>query len=395
MSFNTAAAAFALLACSLPAHAALAPPAGCALAGPQAAAASRPVAPVFPPVPLQVRTPVEPVVFPGGARNYLLYELHLQNFASAALTVRGIDVMNADGATDVAIASFDELHVNALLRPVGTDDLQYHTERSGDAHRRLAGGQGAVAFMCIAFDGAAPVPGKLRHRVLLDGAVAEGPLVQVQRPVLPVFGRPVAGTDWIAAHGPSLSSHHRMGVIVAGGQAQLARRYAIDWRKVKDGASFAGDPRALRSHYVYGEKVYAVADGDIVVARDGLPDNIPRTAAGFTPALPITLENIAGNTVVIALGNGQFAAYAHLQPGTLQVKPGERVKRGQWLGRVGNSGDAREPHLHFQVTSNPDILASEGAPYVFERYRIKAGEGEWETRNGEFPMGPMTIDFGP
>lgn len=386
-------AALALYALSVPAAAA-APPAGCDMADLQGAAA-KPAAPAFPPIALQVRTPVEPVVFPSGGRNYLLYELHLHNFAAEPMTVRGIDVMNADGRVDKQIAGLNEAQVNALLRPIGVDELQYHTPRKGDAHRRLAGGQGAVAFLCIAFDGEAPVPARLRHRILLDSMVAEGPVIQTHRSTLPAFGPPLEGSDWTGAHGPSLVSHHRMGVMVAGGEAQISRRYAFDFRKVKAGASFSGDARDLRSHYVYGERVFAVADGMVAVARDGFPDNIPRTAAGFTPALPITLDNLAGNTVVIALANGQFAAYAHLQPGSVQVKAGERVRRGQWLGRVGNSGDAREPHLHFQVTSTPDILASEGAPYVFEQYRMKVEGGQWETRSGEFPMGPMTIDFGP
>lgn len=394
MSFRIGIAAIALWAYSL--AAAGAPlPAGCESASAPLAAAGTALDAAFPPTPLHVRTPVEPVVFPGAGRNYLVYELHLQNFSTAPMTVRGIDVLNADGAVDAPIARFNETQVNALLRPIGSDDLQHHTARKGDAHRRMAGGQGALAFLCLAFDGDVPIPGKLRHRVLLDGAVAEGPLLQTRRTVLPVFGRPVAGTDWIAAHGPSLTSHHRMGVMVAGGQAQLSRRFAFDFRKMKAGVSFSGDARDVRAHYVYGEKVFAVADGTVAVARDGFPDNIPRTAAGFTPALPVTLDNLAGNTVVIALGDGQFASYAHLQPGSVQVKPGQRVKRGQWLGRVGNSGDAREPHLHFQLTSNADILASEGAPYVFEQYRMKIDGGQWEARSREFPMGPMTIDFGP
>lgn len=212
------------------------------------------------------------------------------------------------------MAVLNEAEVNALMRPIGVDDVQHHT--------------------------------------VLDGAVAEGPLVRTRAGALPVLGRPVGGSDWIAASGPSVLSHHRMGLIVAGGLAQLSRRFAFDFRQVKGGASFAGDARDVRAHHVDAQRVFAVADG-------------------------------------------QFASYAHLQPGSVQVKPGERVKRGQWLGRVGNSGDAREPHLHFQLTSGPNILASEGAPFVFEQYRMKAPDGEWETRSGEYPMGPMTIDFGP
>jgi murein DD-endopeptidase MepM/ murein hydrolase activator NlpD len=66
--------------------------------------------------------------------------------------------------------------------------------------------------------------------------------------------------------------------------------------------------------------------------------------------------------ITIDLGDGQFAYYMHLQPGSLRVKAGERVRRGQVLARVGCSGDAREPHLHFELTDSPKLIAGEGLP---------------------------------
>lgn len=78
----------------------------------------------------------------------------------------------------------------------------------------------------------------------------------------------------------------------------------------------------------------------------------------------------------------------------MRVKPGERVQRGQVLGRVGNSGDARLPHLHFQVSTAPDILTSEGLPFVIDQYRLKVGDKDWETQTREFPLGEALIDFG-
>lgn len=77
----------------------------------------------------------------------------------------------------------------------------------------------------------------------------------------------------------------------------------------------------------------AVADGRVVTARDGLPDNVPGHAEAFHPAVPITLETVAG--ITLDLGGGQFAYYMHLQPGSLRVKVGDRVRRGQLLARVG------------------------------------------------------------
>src|SRR5258708_32928973 len=113
--------------------------------------------------------------------------------------------------------------------------------------------------------------------------------------------------------------------------------------------------------------VLAVADGSRITAKDGLPVNIPVHYEAFHPAVPITLDTVAGNTITIDFGGGQFAYYMHLEPGSLGVKAGDRVRKGQLLARVGCSGDAREPHLHFQVTDSPKLMACEGLPYSLDQ----------------------------
>ena len=379
-SLLTAAPLLAATAADLP------PPEGCDViaAGAPVRLATTMQTAVFPPPQLDVRTPLEPTVLAGTGRNYLLYELHLHNFSDDSMTLRGLEVLA--GSEPLALLALTAGQLRQRVRVAGAS--------SGEGPVQLAGGQSAVAYLCLAFDAGAAVPAALRHRLLLDGALADGPLIGTRHTPLAVLGRPLQGTGWTADNGPGIHSHHRMDLFVAGGMAQLARRYAIDWKIYRDGAMFAGDARDVRSYFAYGENVLAVADGEIVEARDGMPDNIPRTAAGFTPAVPITMENVAGNFVTIALGNGQFAQYVHLQPGSVQVKTGERVRRGQLLGRVGNSGDARVPHLHFQVASNPDILASEGLPFLFEQYRLKVAGNAWEARAREYPIGDGVIDFG-
>ena len=355
-------------------------PAGCAVAGKGAAASlpTAPASPVFPPVQLDMRTPVAPSAVPSGGRNYLIYELHLRNFAHEALALRGLEVL----AGGQPVAGFSGPALAALLVPVGP----------GKGEDRLEAGRSVVAFLCLAFERGVAVPKALRHRIHVDGAVADGPLVQVRRAAPIVLAAPVAGAGWTADNTPSLHSHHRMGLIVAGGQAQISRRFAIDWKKLKNGAAFSGDALDVRSYHAYGENLLAVGDGTVVDARDGFPDNVPRTQAGFTPAVPVTMESVAGNTIVIDLGKGQFASYSHLQPGSVQVKVGERVRRGQVLGRIGNSGDARWPHLHFQVTATPHILDSEAVPFVFEGYSTGAA-GQRRAARHEYPMGDIVIDI--
>jgi len=107
------------------------------------------------------------------------------------------------------------------------------------------------------------------------------------------------------------------------------------------------------------------------------------------------MDTVMGNFIVLALGDGQFAQYVHLQPGSLRVKSGDHVKRGQVLAHVGNSGDARWPHLHFQVSDSPDILASEGLPYLVDQFKLKLTDGQWALRSNEFPLNDGVVDFGP
>jgi murein DD-endopeptidase MepM/ murein hydrolase activator NlpD len=213
-----------------------------------------------------------------------------------------------------------------------------------------------------------------------------------------VLGPPVEGANWVASDGPSNDedNHHRRGVVILAGQAVDSRRYAIDWKQMREGASFSGDARNVRSYYSYGKSVLAVADGRVVAARDGLPDNIPGHGESFHPAVPITLETAAGNTITLDLGGGQFAYYMHLQPGSLRVKAGDRVRRGQVVARIGASGDAREPHLHFEVTTSSKPMVGEGVPYLIDRYRCKTTkEGPMVLHIHELPLDKSVVVFDP
>jgi murein DD-endopeptidase MepM/ murein hydrolase activator NlpD len=159
----------------------------------------------------------------------------------------------------------------------------------------------------------------------------------------------------------------------------------------ENGATFSGDPLDKRSYYSYGKAVLAVADGRVVTATE----NVPGHNEGFHPAVPITPETVGGNAITLDLGGGQFAHYLHLQPGSLRVKSGDLVRRGQILARIGNSGDARAPHLHFQVSTSSRLLAGEGVPYLIDQYRVStASNGATERRTRELPLKDTLVDFG-
>jgi len=344
------------------------------------------------PPPLEMRVPFEPTAFASDGRTYLTYELYLTNFAANPIILRRVEVLDADDSGEVPVAAIEAGQLDGLLQSIGA---QTTTDGNNDPHQ-LAGGRSVVLFLWITLEHGVHVPNRLRHRVLTAEFAAEGAVIATHHTELRVLGAPVRGSNWLASDGPSndQDNHHRRGILVSEGRAQISRRYAIDWMQSENAATSIGDPLDKHSYYAYGKAVLAVADGTVVTARDGLPDNVPGHNEGFHPAVPITPDTFAGNTITIELGGGQFAHYLHLQPGSLRVKTGDIVRCGQLLARIGDSGDAREPHLHFQVSTSSRLLAGEGLPYLIDQYRVKSADNAWQKHSRELPLGNMVIDFG-
>ena len=334
---------------------------------------------------LEMRTPVSPAYFSSGGRRYLVYEVQLRNLSDQAMDIGSFSVLDADRpATPIAV--FSGAALGTLLHPVGKEGAPVKVGM-------LDEGRSAIAFLCLAFSPGSPLPSRLSDRVTLSGTTLVGPDIAIDTSPSRVLGAPVTGGVWTAAGGPGNDSHHRLGWFAVGGVASIARRYAIDWKIIENGSSFTGDALDVNAYHAYGKDVLAVADGVVVGAHDGQPNNVPRTPAGFKTALPVTLDNVAGNFVILDIGQGQYAEYAHLKPGSVRVKKGDRVTRGQVIGAIGASGDAREPHLHFQLSNTPDFFAGEGLPYVIDRFVLHDGEARSE-RVDELPVEDMRVDFG-
>ena len=126
-----------------------------------------------------------------------------------------------------------------------------------------------------------------------------------------------------------------------------------------------GDPTLPTSFPTFGQPVLAVADATVVEAVDRYPDLLVGQARE-----DVTPDTAGGNRVVLDLGEGRFAIYAHLQAGSVAVQPGDRVRRGQQIAKVGSSGTSGGPHLHFQVTDRPSVIVGDGLPYVFDAFEL-------------------------
>jgi hypothetical protein len=161
---------------------------------------------------------------------------------------------------------------------------------------------------------------------------------------------------------------HRGATLSINGTVHAAERFAIDFVQLGDNRATAqGDPGVTGSYGYFGDEIHSVAPGRVVGLQDGLPEATP----GALPSGQ-TVQSAGGNYVVVDLGRGRYAFYAHMQPGSLKVKVGDRVTAGQVLGVLGNTGNSDAPHLHFHIMDGPSPLLSNGLPFVFTRF---TGEG--------------------
>jgi murein DD-endopeptidase MepM/ murein hydrolase activator NlpD len=152
------------------------------------------------------------------------------------------------------------------------------------------------------------------------------------------------------------------------GVPYLSERFAADLIRIDANGNAADSEDLTRndSFIGYGAPVYAVADGRVVSTVDDVAENTPLHEP---PGSQFTLRTIVGNRVVLELADGTYATYGHLKTGSVAVRIGQRVHRGQRLARVGNTGVSGAPHLHFQLSDGPDPVASDGRPYALRSFR--------------------------
>jgi murein DD-endopeptidase MepM/ murein hydrolase activator NlpD len=72
-----------------------------------------------------------------------------------------------------------------------------------------------------------------------------------------------------------------------------------------------------------------------------------------------------GNHVVIDHGNSEFSMIAHFQAGSVLVRASDHVRQGEPIGKLGASGEATGPHVHYQLQAGPDWQYADGLPCTF------------------------------
>jgi peptidase M23-like protein len=342
--------------------------------------------PVNPLVPVAAEIPEPPVPFRTADREFLAYEIHLVDLSSHDATLENVEVF----AGEKALARYSGKELLAMIERPGADPkLADKSVLAGDTH--------AIVFLWVPFEG--DPPHDLTHRLTfkvmtasgkIEDRVMEGLPVAVSKRRVPVLVPPLSGGPWVA-RGIGNDSYHRRGYLAVRGRAVVCQRFAIDWGKLDaEGHDHTGEGTRNADYAGYGEPVFAVADATVSEVLDGLEENDPPTQ---TPKVPMTYTNIPGNHIVLDLGDGLFALYAHLKPGSLQVKMGDRVHAGDRIAALGDSGNAVGPHLHFHISDSKEPIAGEGIPFAIESFRQIGTEtpadierGQWKPTDGTKPI---------
>jgi biotin carboxyl carrier protein len=340
-------------------------------------------------------------------KTHLTYELVLTNASATEATLQKVAVVDPADPSHT-LAAFEGADLLARLRTPGAARVSAPTVQAG---------QTRLLLIDFALDPAVKTPSRLMHSLALLGTPAPSrePMTPVAMhytvaPIeihgkLPKIGPPLKGDRWVAVNGCCDDTGvHRSSSMPCNGGIYAAQRFAIDWMQLDHaGRLVEGDPANVHSYPDYGADVIAVAEGKVVAATNDLEDQKPGT---LPDPSTINMQNVDGNHIVIDLGGGVYAFYAHLQKDSLAVHPGERVKRGQVLAKLGNTGNTSAPHLHFHLMESPSVLCSNGIPYVIDSFALTGqvsieefakatgAEGDWgkgmlpspSERHDQYPM---------
>ena len=342
----------------------------------------------------------------GKARSYPLDTAH----GASSLVVQGIAAINRGPAP----TTIDSMKIE-LLR--GTEVLDTRTITGADVARAAAGGKAlsesgmlkAIAFQFC--DGALLGNSKLAGNATL--ATGEAVMIMHQSfawrgardsvrvsvgnssAVIPIDGAfappirwPLRGGPWIVA-GASFHTTHRWAV---------PEQFALDIIKADGrGKSHVGKGSKLRDFHAYGADVVAVGNGTVVAVTSASTEDAPmlrlshetmdaylgRVGAAQQIRLAGGEAAMLGESAIIDLGSNVFAVYAHLKPGSLKVKRGDRVAAGQLIAALGNSGNSTEPHLHFQLCDKPSGMSCASIPPAFDNIELPLADGPRPLQSGD------------
>jgi hypothetical protein len=329
---------------------------------------------------------------------HLTYELVLTNVAPAPVRIDRIELHDAATA---ALVPGTTARVELTPLRVGTEAEGVSDPGAGDTSVTIAPTTTYIAWVDVVFPLRSLVPATIEHVVTAAVLAPNAPSVPVQLrlartdpaidgPV--VVGAPVPAGTWYMSEGCCADdTHHRRGFEPVNGVLAVPQRYAIDFFKLDDQhRTWVGDPSKLESYLSYRQPILSAAAGTIVAAQDGLANNtqIPK------PTNLASVKEAVGNHVIVQISDGVYVLYAHMDPGSVAVRVGDRVSRGQQLGLIGSSGISTTPHLHFQILSTPTYFPADSKPYAFDTFTLLGciPARLWDDNLGLQPTGALPFE---
>ncbi len=313
------------------------------------------------PLPLEVSAPTAPALQAVGRQQTLVYELLVSNLGSQPFTLKEL-LVSDEKDRPLAVIRGERWGSIAASLP-GSPPLG--EAPSGLA---LAPGSRALLYLWAELEEGRAAPTMVQHEFLASARNRQGEWNH-SGPALPlapapmVIAPPVRGGTWWVSNGLGNDTNHRR-FYVASGSLMIPQRFGADFHRLDpEGNNAVNKGRSLEDFHAYGEPLYAVADGEVLVVHDGLPD----WPAGKAPQ-GLKWRDMPGNHVILKLGPRAHAMYVHMQAGRMQVKAGQLVEEGDLLGYIGNSGNSSAPHLHFHLADRPSVNQSRGIPFHFRSY---------------------------
>ena len=346
------------------------------------AATDTPVSPIA--VSMVPQKQVTPVRGSDG-RYHVMYEFGLTNASSDVQTLESVQVLNAANGRRIETLTAADILAGTMLRhpdrvPIGAEAIEENEPVEPLDSTTFPANGAAILFINLTFDKRRQIPDAINHRFTVNGVSPFSGLasqfryragaVEVSQARAPVVTPPVDGKGWLVSDGCCTPLGHVTAMYGINGKLQAAERFAADYIQIGPaGTVFSGERSDPRNWFGYGAKVRSMTAGVVSKAVDNLPDQVP---GQFPSGLPFA--KFPGNQVVVADKRGFSSVYAHLVPGSVRVQAGDRVRAGQVIGRLGNTGASAAPHLHFHVVNGRAAARSDGYPFEFGSFKL-AGQG--------------------
>jgi hypothetical protein len=187
--------------------------------------------------------------------------------------------------------------------------------------------------------------------------------------IFPIKGKStIVGTAWNRVFGHRLATSQEFAFDV------------VDYRLLDHGIFSLSNPpdsTTVKDYFFFERAVLSIGDGTVVASGNRWPNAwaenpqinpddriVEQTQQLLEEGMDFT-HAILGNYAIIDHLNGEFSVYAHMSENTVTVEAGDKVKKGQVIGKVGNTSNSDCPHLHFHLMDSPDFISANGLPITF------------------------------